>query len=620
MKSKEKRTFAKTKKMKQFHYIIAILLLFFLMTGCGTQKKTIKQENAGELFLPSLELPSETQDTDNERTDSFINLFFPKAPKHEVRAVWLTTLGGLDWPSTKANTPERIIKQKAELTALLDKYQQAGINTVLFQTRIRGSVIYPSSLEPWDLGLTGQYNKNPGYDPLQFAVEECHKRGLEIQAWLVAIPLGKVTLNNGYGQASVVKRQKSLCVRSGDEWFMDPGNPNTAKYLASLACEIVSRYDIDGINLDYIRYPEAPYSIADKKNYKKYGKQMSLADWRRQNITNCVRTIYKAVKTCKPWVKISSSPVGKYQDLSRYSSFGWNSRDKVYQEVEEWIKEGIHDEIFPMMYFDGQHFYPFASDWQENSCGRIVAPGLGIYFLDKSQKNWPLDIISRQIGVIRKLQMGGQGYFRSRFLTDNVKGIYDYLKDRTYTTPALQPEMKWTISSVPIPPKEVKVRRIQNGIRVSWKAVKPTDNIPIRYTVYASATPSVDIANPRNILKSSIADTSFVDSTFMANDLHRYYAVTASNAFGRESQPRQATIWSANELRTENNSLIIPTSLIKETTDLVWFVIADTYGRQIAKVKPGSYIDISSLPTGFYKLLSVGTAVKAPKEVGYFFK
>lgn len=605
--------------MKRSHNIIAILLLSFLVAGCRTQKKIVKQDYQSTISLPTKELPSTMQRVQSEKTDTMMNLFFPQAPKHEVRAVWLTTLGGLDWPTTKANTPERIIRQKAELTAILDKYQQAGINTVLFQTRIRGSVVYPSSLEPWDLGLTGQYNKNPGYDPLQFVIEECHKRGMEIQAWMVAIPLGKVSLNNGYGQASVVKKQKALCVRSGDEWFMDPGNPNTAKYLASLAAEIVSRYDIDGINLDYIRYPEAPYSIADKKNYRKYGNHLSLADWRRLNITNCVRAIYKAVKTCKPWVKVSSSPVGKYQDLSRYSSFGWNSRDKVYQEAEQWFKEGIHDEIFPMMYFDGKHFYPFASDWQENSNGRIVVPGLGIYFLDKSQKNWPLDVVSRQIGVIRRLQMGGQGYFRSRFLTDNVKGIYDYIKDRTYSTQALQPEMKWTASSAPAAPTEVTIQPIQNKFKkVSWKPVQQTDKAPVRYTVYASGSTPIDISNPHNILKASLTATSFIDSTFMADDLHRYYAVTVSNAYGKESQPTQIKNESTEELQTRDNNLIVPASLIKKIPNVEWFIIADAYGRQIVKAKKGTNIDISSLTTGYYKLLSVESSANDIKEVGYF--
>lgn len=604
--------------MKQNYIATAASLL--LLASCGTQKKITKTQISSGISLPTEEL---TASPAAEQQDSLMKLFFPEAPKHEVRAVWLTTLGGLDWPTTKANTPERINKQKAELTAILDKYKQAGINTVLLQTRVRGSVIYPSAIEPWDLGLTGQYGKDPGYDPLKFVIDECHKRGLEIQAWLVAIPLGKVSLNNGYGNQSVPKKQKSLCVRSGDEWFLDPGNPKVPAYLASIAKEIVSHYDVDGINLDYIRYPEEPHLLNDTKNYKKYGKGMSLSDWRRQNITNCVKAIYKAVKDCKPWVKVSSSPIGKYQDLPRYSSFGWNSRNKVYQETEKWFEEGIHDEIFPMMYFDGKHFYPFASDWQENNYGRAVVPGLGIYFMDKSLKNWPLDIISRQIGVIRTLRMSGQGYFRSRFFTDNTKGIYNYARERLYTTPALQPAMNWVSVPAPSTPISPSIQTLADGNRqICWKAPVTTNNSPVRYTIYASDKTPVDTSDPHNILKTYFTETSYVDSTFLGEDQHRYYAITASNGYGKESLPLQVKTENSaypQEWIIKDNHLTAPSSFTTiPATE--WIILSDAYGRHIAKTKVTRNIDISSLPTGYYKLSITKNNASTLKNIGYFFK
>ena len=114
----------------------------------------------------------------------------PHLPKHEVRAVWLTTIGGLDWPHSYAQSARSIEKQKAELVDLLNRLHRANINTVLLQTRIRGTVIYPSVFEPWDGCCSGVPGKSPGYDPLQFAIEECHKRGMELHAWVVTIPLG----------------------------------------------------------------------------------------------------------------------------------------------------------------------------------------------------------------------------------------------------------------------------------------------------------------------------------------------------------------------------------------------------------------------------------------------
>lgn len=602
--------------MKSNNLITALSII--LLASCGTKKNIVRNKEESRLALPNKELSSHTAGT-TLKQDTLVKLFFPTAPKHEVRAVWLTTLGGLDWPQTKANTPERINQQKKELLSILDKYKQAGINTVLLQTRVRGSVIYPSAIEPWDLGLTGQYGKDPGYDPLQFAIEECHKRGMEIQAWLVAIPLGKNSLVNGYGKQSVTRQHKELCIRSGDEWFLNPGDPGTPAYLASIAKEITSNYNIDGINLDYIRYPEDPHMLNDTKTFKKYGKGMSRADWRRQNITNCVRAIYKAVKELKPWVKVSSSPIGKYQDLPRFSSYGWNSHDKVYQETEKWFEEGIHDEIFPMMYFDGKHFYPFAADWQEKSKGRAVVPGLGIYFLDKTLKNWPLSVIYRQIGVTRDLHMGGQGYFRSRFFTDNIKGIYDYAQNRLYTHPALQPTLDWVSTPAPSSPQYVKATTLANGQRhITWKAPAESGNGPVRYTIYASDKTPVDITNAGNILKTYFTETSYMDTTFMGQDKHSFYAITAMNGYGKESTPAEISALPDNEMEIMNGHLLIPRHL-RALPPTEWLIISDAYGNSIAKTKAAESIDIASLPTGYYKV-SLTENNKTLKTVGFFLK
>ena len=161
-------------------------------------------------------------------------------PKHEVRAVWIATIGGIDWPRTKATDARSTEKQKQELITILDKLKKANINTVLLQTRIRGSVIYPSDIEPWDNAITGKAGKAPTYDPLAFAVEQCHQRGMELHAWLVSIPLGTVSRQQSYGSKSITKHHKSLCKTVSGNMFMIPGQPGTADYIAALAKEIMS--------------------------------------------------------------------------------------------------------------------------------------------------------------------------------------------------------------------------------------------------------------------------------------------------------------------------------------------------------------------------------------------
>ncbi|MEE1288294.1 MAG: family 10 glycosylhydrolase, partial [Bacteroidaceae bacterium] len=167
-------------------------------------------------------------------------------PKHEVRAVWLTTIMGLDWPKTRAVSEESRKKQQEELCNILDRLQEDGINTVYLQTRTRGAVIYPSAIEPWDGALTGKYDKHPGYDPLAFAIEECHKRGMECHAWLVTIPAFKIPDAKALGKKSLYYTHPKLLYKKNGSYYMDPSMQGTADYLERLCREIVSRYDIDG--------------------------------------------------------------------------------------------------------------------------------------------------------------------------------------------------------------------------------------------------------------------------------------------------------------------------------------------------------------------------------------
>ena len=207
---------------------------------------------------------------------------------YEVRAVWLTTLMGLDWPSHAATTTQQTEEQKQELCRMFDKLKAAGINTVLFQSRIRSTTAYKSAYEPWDGIFTGKSGKQPLYDPLSFAVEECHKRGMECHAWVVAFPICKVAVAKQLGKQSLPAKHPELCQRCGDQWMMDPGVPGTATYLANICKEIAQNYNIDGIHLDYIRYPEKSIPFNDNKTYQRYGKGLDKATWRKQNINHCV--------------------------------------------------------------------------------------------------------------------------------------------------------------------------------------------------------------------------------------------------------------------------------------------------------------------------------------------
>ncbi len=431
-------------------------------------------------------------------------------PKREARAVWLTTISGLDWPRSKATSFAGREQQKRELCYMLDQLKAININTVLLQTRVRASTIYPSKIEPWDVGLTSQYNMDPGYDPLQFAIDECHKRGMELHAWVVTIPAYKIAQTKQMGASGIHAKKASLIKKHNEQYYLDPGNPGTADYLVAICDEIVRNYDVDGIHFDYIRYPENASTFPDADTYKKYGNGQDKAQWRRNNITRVVRAIYQRVKSLKPWVRVSSSPVGKFRDLSRYSSKGWNCYNAVFQDAQGWLQQGIHDALYPMMYFKGNNFYPFAADWREQDNGRLVAPGLGIYFMAPEEKNWPLSDITNELYYTRSLGIGGQCYFRTKFLLDNVKGIYDFLHDSFYAFPSLTPAATWIDNVPPSVPQNFRIEILPNGMeRLIWDPC--TDNLGggVRYNVYVCPTNAIDASKAENLVATALPEPSY---------------------------------------------------------------------------------------------------------------
>ena len=243
-------------------------------------------------------------------------------PKREIRAVWLTTVYGLDWPHRPATDARSRLAQQQALTEILDRLQAANFNMVFLQTRLRGDVIYRSKIEPASSTFSGRLGELPGYDPLAFAIEECHKRGMECHAWFVTFPVGTEKHVKEMGKRSVVRKHPKLCKRHNGEWYLDPGVPGTADYLLSLVKEIVEGYDIDGIHFDYIRYPEEAKTFPDSKLYNQSGKKRPLADWRRENINRMVYRFYDYVKQVKPWVQVSSSPLGKYSRIEQVPNAG----------------------------------------------------------------------------------------------------------------------------------------------------------------------------------------------------------------------------------------------------------------------------------------------------------
>ncbi len=520
-------------------------------------------------------------------------------PKYEVRAVWLTTIGGIDWPHSYAHDGMGVSQQQQELCRMLDRLKQVNVNTVLLQTRVRATTIYPSEIESWDGCLSGVPGKSPGYDALQFAIDECHKRGMELHAWVVTIPVGKW---NSYGCKQLRKKYGSLIKHIGEEGYMDPESEKTADYIADMCQEITRKYDIDGIHLDYIRYPE---TWRDRKS--------------AGNITRIVRRIYQKVKVYKPWVKLSCSPIGKYDDLSRYSSRGWNARTKVAQDAQGWLRDGLMDQLYPMMYFQGNNFYPFALDWQENSYGRTVVSGLGVYMLHPKEHNWPLAEMQRQMNVTRSIGMG-HCYFRAKFLLDNVKGCFDFTAyhDRQ---PALIPPMTWAQSKAPEAPTTLNVRRTIQGDELTWNGAKDHSDGPnLLYNVYASAESPVDIGNAANLVATRQTKNSLsVERPANSRPLH--YAVTALDRYGNESVALQDSKPDRKAVREITYLLPNDGKMLRleasENVDAEYLAFCTLQGAVLATTHNTPAVDIRALDNGIYELRSL-TKKGAMQHLGFF--
>ena len=515
-------------------------------------------------------------------------------PKYEYRAVWLTTIENLDWPHTQVKTPADVERQKGELVVLLDSLQAMHINTVLLQTRVRGDVIYPSAIEPFSHVLTGVSGKSPGYDPLAFAIEECHKRGIRLHAWLVTLPLGKVEHTRRLGNRALPVKNAALCTRYKGAWYMEPGNPATAGYITELVEEIVQNYDVDGIHLDYVRYPDTVDGYPDGSLFVRHGKGMTVAAWRRSNITRIASSVYSAVKQLKPWVCVSCAPLGKFDDLTRYSALGWDAYNTVYQDAQGWLRDGVMDVLFPMLYFNGNNFYPFVLNWCENRYGRHIAPGIGIYRLMPAYGGWPQIEIERQMRTSRSAGADGVMLFRTAHLVGNAGGARD-IYTRVYDKPAFVPPMDW-IATPPDAPLVVDCARDEAGVALCWSSVSASDGFPaVRYNVYAAVGDTVDICNIDNVVAAEITDTAFCWACRSLKNIT--LAVTAVDACGVESKPAFVTAGLGGSMqRSDVISLPVPQSWGQR------ILVKDIFGRSVHYGKYCREFNVAGFAAGRYIL------------------
>lgn len=453
-----------------------------------------------------------------------------QSPATEIRAMWLTTNWRLDWPGDKVSVQD----QKKELQRILDELKELNFNTIFFQTRAQGKVFYRSRIEP----LSPYFNHDFGFDPLLFAIEECHKRGMECHAWIITFPDESIPSRRRQSKQKQIAKaavKPSHYKQVNGTWYLDPGRPESREHLLSIVKEIVTKYDVDGVHFDYIRYPSNTRKFPDQDTFKKYGKGMDLYDWRRENINRLVFDIYDSVKEIKKWVQVSSSPLGRYQILHHVNpNDGWTARETVFQDVGYWMKSGKHDLAFPMMYYREKNFYPFLDDWVENNNGRIVVPGLGIYQMMPKEGDWPVQDIVPQMQYTRTKEIEGQAYFRAGNILDNLKGIKDTIR-AFYPYPAKLPALKWLDNVAPNSPIDLQVYKGDNGLlHIKWESPDPSEKMA--YNVYFSTKENTDTSKSEGILATGLRNNHYAFE-ISEGEFGFYYSVTASDRYHNESVP-----------------------------------------------------------------------------------
>ena len=386
-------------------------------------------------------------------------------PKYEFRGVWIASVENIDWPKrNQYNSAD----QKAEYIRQLDLHEANGMNAVIVQVRPATDALYPSPYEPWSQWLTGKQGKAPFpyYDPLEFTINEAHKRGFEYHAWC-----NPYRANFSIGKASIApnhitKVHPEWFIRYGTTLYFDPGNKEGQDWVVKVIRDMVSRYDIDALHMDDYFYP---YRIPGKEfqddaSYAKYGNGMTREDWRRSNVDSIILKLSTAIKEVKPWVKFGISPFGVWRNKAQDpegsdTNAGVTNYDDLYADILLWLRMKWIDYVAPQIYWEftqpNAPYQALVDWWNEHTYGRQCYIGLGLYKANTSSAWRDRTLIPRQIESLRqKENVQGAVYFSSSSFDKNPLGVNDTLRSNYYREPALIPPMEW----LPPKPEEYRTR------------------------------------------------------------------------------------------------------------------------------------------------------------------
>ncbi|WP_336514900.1 glycoside hydrolase family 10 protein [Pollutibacter soli] len=472
------------------------------------------------------------------------------SPKREFRAVWIATVDNIDWPSKKGLSSAQ---QQQEFIRQLDLHEANGINAIIMQIRPAADAFFPSKIEPWSEWLTGTQGKAPSpyYDPLKFIIDEVHKRGMEFHAW--CNPYRAVFSNNTSSLTAnhITKRKPEWFINYGGQRFFDPGNKDVQLYVNQVVEDIVQRYDIDAIHFDDYFYP---YRIPgkhfnDQKSFAKYGKGLSLEDWRRSNVDSVIRKLNATIKKVKPYCRFGISPFGVWRNIDRDSlgsatRAGQTNYDDLYADILLWLRNDWIDYVAPQLYWEFGHsaaaYEVLLKWWNDHSYGKDCYIGLGVYKANKLKAWRDPAVIPMQIKELRTMpNVHGMIFFSSTSFYGNPLGWNDSLRNNYFHYPALIGARRNPMIALPPVPE---VSHITSGsTKISFRvstAAADTGNVRL-VAVYSVPEQSNDTSGSKLIAVYPFVQLRLIEINADSSQYQKFY-VTFLNRLNEESTPSLA--------------------------------------------------------------------------------
>jgi uncharacterized lipoprotein YddW (UPF0748 family) len=475
---------------------------------------------------------------------------FAVAPpvSREFRGVWVASVGNMDWPS-RPGLP--VAQQKSELIAILDRAASINLNAVILQVRPSADAMYPSQKEPWSTFLTGRMGQAPVpfYDPLAFAVEEAHARGLELHAWVNPYRAHDPNDRSPIAASHIARRRPDLVLKYGPYLWLDPGSSEVRAYTVGVVRDIVRRYDIDGLHIDDYFYPyrerrrrkEIPFpDTRTWRAYRRGGGTLSRDDWRRHNVDVLIEQLYAAIKEEKPWVKFGVSPFGIWRPGNPPSVRGLDSYSEIYGDSRKWMQRGWADYFTPQLYWRStapQQPYDQLLHWwtEQNAFGRHLWVGNYTSRVMGEGANWPASELLEQLRLTRA-DSGASGnvHFSMNVFLQNRDHLDDRLVAGPYAAPALVPASPWLDKRAPSAPQaRAQVDTLSGRTTVT---LGPVGTTPVRQWVVRSRFGDAWITS---IVPGAVREHSFAASD--ASSRPDLIVVTAIGRTGMESP--ETRIW-----------------------------------------------------------------------------